>query len=231
MVRTKKPKAPPEGNLSTAIDRGQDPPEPSTPVIVEKQRGRIKEWWSSLGGAWRFVLAVAGALATLSGAWAIIMKLDPSHTGFDVNNSDAKFIHLKVWNTGHSWSRLVGYRVKFPSDLMVESAELTLATPDTIIEPQESAHAVDLTMSELIRGCNPATKRRYLKSDIDKVLRERSRSLITVEINVQESGHFPEFHRSPFVVPRSATVTGDLMLAFILGRIPDVDDEDIPCEP
>jgi hypothetical protein len=233
MVRTRKPKPPSEDQRSAATTSEQHASETSTPATAEKKLGGIKGWWGSLSGAWRFVLGAAGAISTIYGAYAIIMKtLDPSHTGFGVNNSDPKFIHLKVWNTGHNWSQLAGYRVKFPGELMVEGTELTLATPDTIIEPQESAHLVDLTVSELIRGCNPATKRRYLKSDIDKVLRERSRSLImTVEINVQESGHFPEFHRNPFVVPRNATVTGDLMVAFILGRIPDVDDEDIPCEP
>jgi hypothetical protein len=233
MVRTKKPQTPPKGNLSTATDQEQEVPETSTPATGKKKRGRIKSWWGSLSGAWHFVIAVAVAVSTIYGACAVIMKfLDPSHTRFVVNNSDPKFIHLKVWNTGHNWSTLVGYRVRFPGELMVESTELSLATPDTIIEPQDAAHLVDLTVGKLTRSCNPATKRRYLKTEIETVLRERSRALIvTVEVDVQESGHFPEFRRNEYVATRNATPTAVLLAAFILGRIPDVDDEDIPCQP
>jgi hypothetical protein len=233
MVRIKKPQPPPKGKLSTATDYEQEVPETSRPATGERQPSRIKAWWGSLSGGWRAVVAAAVAVSTIYGAYVIIIKfIDPSHTRFVVNNSDPKFIHLKVWNTGHTWSTLVGYRVRFPGELMVESTELTLATPDTIIEPQDAAHLVDLTVGKFTRRCNPATKRRYLKTDIEKVLRERSRTLIvTVEIDVQESGHFPEFRRNEFVVPRNATPTADLLTAFILGRIPDVDDEDIPCQP
>jgi hypothetical protein len=187
--------------------------------------------WSFLTGKWGPTSLVLGLAALLVALGVITRTVYPSRTEFDANNSDQKFVHLKVRNKGGSPSTLVSYRLAFPRELMIEDAALQQASGDTIIEPVPEPARVDLTAAELSRACNPATKRRYLKSEIATVLKARGASIrVTLYVKVQESGHLFEFPRKPFVIERMTTASANVMSAFILGRIPDVDDEDIPCD-
>ncbi|MEA2235714.1 MAG: hypothetical protein QOC81_438 [Thermoanaerobaculia bacterium] len=201
--------------------------ETGKPSSVTLIGGKVWAFISGKGSPKSLVLGLAALLVALG---VITRTIYPSRTECEANNSDRKFLQLKVRNKGGSPSTLISYRLEFPRELMIETTALQQASGDTVIEPVPEPARVYLTTIELTRACNPATKRRYLKTEIAKVLEARGGSLrVTLYVKVQESGQWFEIHRQPFVVERVTTASANLMKAFILGRIPDVDDEDVPC--
>lgn len=146
-----------------------------------------------------------------------------SDTKVMVTSADSKVLHLKVWNTGRKPSRLVDYRLKFPSELMVENTALDQAEGDAVIEPGRPV-SVSLTVKELSRSLKPGGKEHFTKDDIKSFL-DKSGRLVTsqLEVDVEESGHLWQLSSQPFVIQRSDTLPTDRMKEFILGRIPDVD--------
>jgi hypothetical protein len=146
-----------------------------------------------------------------------------SRTSFKVTSIDAKVLHLKVWNTGRKPSRLVGYRLRFFGQLMIEDSTLDQADGDAVIQPGSSMN-VGVTVKELLRSrLRPGGEERHTKNDVKAQLREHKQPLmLQVEVDVEESGHLWNLTDQPFVVTKIDRVSADRVKDFILGRIPDV---------
>jgi hypothetical protein len=114
---------------------------------------------------------------------------------------------------------------------MIENTAVTQAGGDTFVDPKPDPIPIDLTTTELTRRCDPLTKTPYPKTKIADVLQRRGASLIVrAYLRVEESGRFWEIPRRPIIVERTAERPANIVAPFILGRIPDVD-ENTPCNP
>jgi len=183
--------------------------------------------WRALSQKWRATISLSSLTALVVLYTQVVVPRQPSQTSFKVTSADAKFLRLKVWNSGHKPSRLISYRLTFPGRLMIENARLDQTDGDSVIEPGSSN--VILTVKELLPSCKPGRKNRFTKEDIESLLNRRDQTLLVkVEVEVQESGHLLELTAHPFNVQLQDEPPADLVKNFILGRIPDVD-EAIAC--
>jgi hypothetical protein len=220
----------PSGN-DIAASMSEAPAQEHTAAPENKMGGASKRWrslsrkWRALSRKWRAAISLSSLTALVALYTQVVIPRMPSQTAFEVTSADSEFLRLKVWNTGHKPSRLISYRLRFPPQLMIEDARLDQVDGDTVIDPGSAS--VALTVKELLRSCKPGDKKRFLKRDIETLLRKRDSSLaVEVEVEIQESGHLLEMTPHPFIVPRKDKPAADLVKNFLLGRIPDVDDND-----
>jgi len=184
---------------------------------------------------WRRHFSVSqAALALLIALFAVIANLftagsylagRESNTTFKVSSNDSKFLYLKVWNTGQKPSTLTGFRLKFSDHLPIENATLDLAADDAVIVPGNPIK-IAVTVKELaLTLLKVGGKERHGKPEVKALIDKQDQGpiMLTLEVDVEESGHLWNPTSRPFVATRKDTFSADRISKFILGRIPDYD--------
>jgi uncharacterized protein YneF (UPF0154 family) len=150
-----------------------------------------------------------------------------SYTSFRVNGSDSKVIRATVWNSGSKPSSILVGHLKFPAELAIEDATLTLDVDNdnktSVVAPGKPMN-VSLEVEELLRKIN--TSRQQTLEEIEGILHlPREKPLVVeVAIDVEESGHLWNLLPSPYVATRRVQIPAARIEEFILGRISALDD-------